>query len=121
MPYRSKLEERVRELLDDSWVYEPRSYDYTVYRKYTPDFVTHEETTHHGIVEKWIEVKGYFRPGDTAKYKAVRRCHPDVTLVFCFSNPHKPVRKGAKLTMAQWAEKEGWEWTTEMIIEEEGI
>ena len=86
-----------------------------VTRKYTPEFALNT------VPEKWIEVKGYFRPGDTAKYKAIRACYPDERLIMCFSHPHKPVRKGAKLTMAQWAEKEGWEWTTPNTIEEEGI
>lgn len=114
--YRSKLEERVAAILHESWEYEPRIYPYTIARNYTPDFVWTD-----GTDEAWIEVKGYFRVGDTAKYKAIRKCHPDVRLVFCFSHPHQPVRKGAKLTMAGWAEKENWGWTTPDAIEEEGI
>jgi len=115
---RSKLEERVAEALDEEWLYEPGAYPYTIERKYTPDFVRENGDFDD---DDWIEVKGYFRPGDTAKYKALRKDYPNARLMFCFSHPHKPVRKGAKLTMAQWAEKEGWEWTTPDAIEEEGI
>jgi hypothetical protein len=114
--YRSKLEERVAGILDPSWHYEPYSREYITFRKYTPDFVWADE-----VDEAWLEVKGYFRPGDTAKYKAIRAAYPDIRLVFVFSHPHQPVRKGAKLTMAGWAEKEGWGWTTPSDIEEEGI
>ncbi len=113
--YRSKLEERVADALDEDWEYEPFSAPYTTKRKYTPDFVLDCKQ------ETWIEVKGYFRPGDTAKYKAIRSDYPDIRLIMCFSHPQKPVRKGAKLTMAQWATKEGWDWTTPFGIEEEGI
>ena len=120
MAFRCKLEERVAAAIDKSWRYEPRGYNYTIFRKYTPDFVKHIRNAG-SIEEIWIEVKGYFRPGDTAKYKAIRAYYPDHRLIMCFSHPHKPVRKGAKLTMAQWAEKEGWGWTTPQEIEEEGI
>ena len=118
--FRSKLEERVATALDGKWIYEPRSYPYVTYRNYTPDFVCHVATDTQ-VHEVWIEVKGYFRPSDTAKYKAIRAMYPEHRLVMCFSHPHKPVRKGAKLTMAQWAIKEGWEWTTPNAIEEEGL
>lgn len=114
--YRSKLEERVADILDGEWEYESVKAPYIIQRTYSPDFVWTD-----GTDEFWIEVKGYFRVGDTAKYKAIRKCHPDVRLIFCFSHPHQPVRKGAKLTMAGWAEKEGWGWTTPDAIEEEGI
>ena len=97
MAYRSKLEERVAEVLYNDWQYEPASYDYVISRRYTPDFVRPNTCGY----PEWIEVKGYFRPGDTAKYKAIRTYYPDHRLIMCFSHPHKPVRKGAKLTMAQ--------------------
>ena len=121
MAYRSKLEERVAGALDDGWKYEPGSYAYLVPRRYTPDFVMHIGTTHSHDEEAWIEVKGFFRVGDTAKYKAIRKAYPDNRLIMCLQNPNAKVRKGAKLTMAQWCEKEGWEWTTPADIEEEGL
>ena len=101
--YRSKFEESVAKVLDDDWEYESKRVPYNQPRKYTPDFVKGDT---------WIEVKGYFRVGDTAKYKAIRKSHPDVKLVFLFSNPDKKVRKGAKLTMGAWAEKNDWEYIT---------
>ena len=101
--YRSKFEENVANELGEKWEYEKHKFPYKVPRRYTPDFV------HQDIV---IEVKGYFRVGDTAKYKAIAAAYPDLKLVFIFSNPAKKVRKGAKINMGQWADKNGWLYTT---------
>lgn len=72
--------------------------DYTMRRKYIPDF------SRDNVV---LEVKGFFRPGDQAKYLAVRDAlkNEGRELVFVFSQPTKPVRKGAKLTHGLWCEK----------------
>ena len=68
-------------------------------RKYKPDFCKG------GVL---IEVKGYFRPGDQAKYLAViDSLDDDKELVFVFANPDKKVRKGAKSTMADWCDRHG--------------
>ncbi len=101
--YRSKFEENVGEVLGNSWQYEASKYEYSVPRKYIPDFEKGDT---------WIEVKGYFRAGDVAKYKAIRSDHLDKRLVLVFSDPNKKVRKGAKLTMGDWGYKNNWEWTT---------
>ena len=114
--YRSKFEENVAEILPPWWEYEKHRYPYIVERKYVPDFVN--EGDGNGVKDTWIEVKGYFRAGDVAKYKAVAKCNPDIRLVFVFSNPLKKVRKGAKLTMGEWAVKNGWEYTTLKELDE---
>jgi hypothetical protein len=55
-----------------------------------------------------VECKGFFREGDTLKYKSIRDClEEDQELVFLLSDPNKKVRKGAKMTMGQWCDKEG--------------
>jgi len=54
-----------------------------------------------------LELKGFFRTGDTMKYKAIRDC-TDTELIFVLSDPNKKLRKGAKMTMGQWCEKEGF-------------
>lgn len=100
--YRSKLEQMVATLLGDTWDYEPFKVYYETKHNYTPDFVQG------GIL---VEVKGYFRPGDTQKYKAIRdSLEEDQELVFFLSSPFKKVRKGAMLTMSQWCDKEGLKW-----------
>ena len=75
---------------------------YTVFRTYMPDFV-HEPS------KTVVEVKGFFRVGDTLKYKSIRDTISvdGYELVFLLSNEHKKVRKGGKITMGQWCEKEG--------------
>lgn len=90
-------------LLGGDWEYESERVDYVMHRKYTPDFT--QGDTH-------IEVKGFFRPGDQAKYKAIKEVLDEQgkKLVFIFSNPNKPVRKGAKLTHGKWCERNGIEY-----------
>ena len=101
--YRSKLESMVHTLLGDEWLYEPFQIKYKVAHSYTPDFVLG------GVL---VEVKGYFRPGDTQKYKAIRDSleGTDQHLVFFLSSPFKKVRKGGMLTMSKWCEKENIPW-----------
>ena len=55
-----------------------------------------------------IECKGFFRVGDTQKYKAIRDSMPEWEVIFVLSSPLKKVRKGAKMTMGQWCDKEGF-------------
>lgn len=100
MRYRSKLEGKVALLLGEEWEYEKVRVDYTMHRKYTPDFTK-------GDI--YVEVKGFFRPGDQAKYIAIKEALDEEgkELVFIFSNPNKPVRKGAKLTHGKWCDKVG--------------
>lgn len=57
-----------------------------------------------------IEAKGYFRKGETKKYKYLRLAEPDLDFRFIFEDADKPVRKGAKLNHGQWAEKHGYKW-----------
>lgn len=103
MKYRSKLEKVVAEALGKSWDYEPFMLEYTQVKGYLPDF---------GNNRVIVEVKGFFRPGDISKYKAVAKAASVQGYYFCmvFADPNKPVRKGAKLTMAQWAMKNEISW-----------
>jgi Phage endonuclease I len=78
---------------------------------YTPDF---------SLFDLHVECKGWFRPGDRKKYKAIRDCLPlGHELLFLLMKPSKPVGKGAKLTMAGWCDKEGFRWfdTPEDILQ----
>jgi len=112
--YKSKLESLVGSLLGPTWLYEPFKVHYVTYRNYSPDFV-YQVTGVHQIL---VEVKGFFRVGDTQKYKAIKasldredmREGPRRELVFFLQSPKTKVRKGGKLTMAQWCDKEGFPW-----------
>ena len=97
--YRSSLEAKFASNNSGrGYLYEPFSLPYIMKRSYKPDFV---------IDDVMIECKGFFRPGDTLKYKSIRDSIPEYELVFVLSDPNKKVRKGSKMTMGQWCEKEG--------------
>lgn len=109
--YRSGLEKTfAKEAPRGMFAYEPERIPYTVHRHYCPDFV-HNET---GIM---IECKGFFRAGDTLKYKSIRDTI-DAELVFVLSDPNKKIRKGSKMTMGQWCDKENFEFFTVTQMEE---
>ncbi len=101
--FRSALEKEFsKEVKRKGFKYEPYGIPYTVHRTYMPDFV-HEEK------KVMVEVKGFFRVGDTLKYKSIRDTilEDGWELIFLLSNEHKKVRKGGKITMGQWCDKEG--------------
>jgi len=110
MKYRSKFEKAVAKKLGRSWKYEPFKIPYISRHTYTPDFVKGK---------LMYEAKGRFRPGDLKKYKDIRDDNPKYTLVFIFMKPRLPLpgartRKkcGTKQTHAEWAERNGFAWTT---------
>ena len=110
IPYRNKFEETAGLLLKDYCEYEPEKVPYTVHRKYIPDFVGRNDKNRIDIL---VEAKGFFRVGDTQKYKAIRDSLPKKKqLVFLLYNPNKKLRKGSKMTMAGWCEKEKFKWYT---------
>jgi hypothetical protein len=97
--------------LGDQWLYEPYRLPYIIKKKYIPDFV-HEEA---GVL---VECKGFFRVGDTQKYTSIRDGMPEWKLVFVFTNPKKKLRKGSKMTLGEWCDKEGFPYFTEAQAEE---
>lgn len=101
--YRSKLEAEVAKKLPKSFIYEFFTYPYWMSRNYVPDF---------SIGKYLIEVKGFFRSGDQAKYIAIHEQTQEdgLELIFILQKADKPVRKGAKLTMAGWCDKNGIKW-----------
>ncbi len=102
-PFRSTFEEDVAKILQE-FNYEPFTIPYTISRSYRPDFVDAS-----GLY--LIECKGYFRDGDTKKYTSIRDSLPEgQELIFVLMQPNKRIRKGAKMTMAQWCDKEKILW-----------
>jgi len=101
--FRSTFEEDVSKILKE-FNYEPFTIPYTISRSYRPDFVDAS-----GLY--LIECKGYFRDGDTKKYTSIRDSLPEgQELIFVLMQPNKRIRKGAKMTMAQWCDKEKILW-----------
>lgn len=111
--YRSGLEERFHQKAP-MFEFEPIKVPYVTYRNYIPDFVYKTDVGHNVM----IECKGFFRVGDTQKYKAIRDSNKFDELIFVFTNGNKKLRKGSKMTLGQWCEKEGFEWFTEETIDE---
>ena len=104
MTFRSGPERRVAELLlqaDIPFSYEQDRLPYVLRRTYVPDF---------RVGDTFFEVKGYWRPADRAKLKAVRLANPHIRLVVLFQEPHRRISKASKTTYAQWADRWGIEW-----------
>ena len=101
--YRSKLEARVAADLGRKFEYEPYVIEYTQVKDYLVDFAYGKFI---------IEVKGFFRPGDSTKYAAISNACKEkgYEFIMLFANPYKPVRKDARTTYAQWADKRGIKW-----------
>lgn len=105
--YRSKLESIAGEALGKKWLYEAEIVPYLQPKDYLPDFTFKQKD---GKV--YVEIKGFFRVGDSAKYRAI---HNSITemgydFVIVFANPDAPVRKGSKTSYRKWAEKNGIKW-----------
>ena len=108
--FRSEFERDVATQLQPfGFSYEPFQVPYEIPRKYTPDFV-YEDNRGRSYL---IECKGYFRAGDTQKYKAISRSLPwTQELIFVLMKPNQKVSKSTKLTMAEWCDKHEILWYT---------
>ena len=105
--FRSKLEEKVADLLEGlgvSYEYEPEKLSYTIEHNYTPDFVLPNYL--------YLETKGYWDPADRRKVLAVKRDNPDIDLRMVFQSPFNTISKKSKTTYAQWCEKHDIPWTS---------
>ena len=107
--FRSGFEYDVsKQLQPYGFSYEPFQVPYRIERKYTPDFV-YERNDHQYL----IECKGYFRAGDTQKYRSVSNClGSNQELIFILMKPSQKVSKSTKNTMAQWCDKHEILWYT---------
>ena len=105
--YRSKLEEKIADLLeglDVSYEYETAKVPYTIQHIYNPDFILYNKVH--------LEAKGYWSPEDRRKIKAVKRDNPDLDLRMVFQAPFNTISKRSKTTYAQWCERHDIPWTS---------
>jgi predicted nuclease of restriction endonuclease-like RecB superfamily len=72
--------------------YETERIPYILARNYIPDFIVQTKTK-----KIYIETKGYLRPEDKSKLKAVKKLHPDIDLRLVFYE--------YKLQSVRWATK----------------
>ena len=103
-PYRSQLEEDIgADLVKLGHVadYEPDKFEYTIHRKYTPDF---------RVGDFYIEVKGWFSASDRSKLLAVLKANPDLPLFVALQMPNQRLNAKSKTTVAQWCTKHKIAW-----------
>jgi len=109
-PFKNKFEYDLGQTLT-GYSYENQHLNYVIEAKYNPDFICK--------LNDWlfIEAKGYFLGGsqEARKYIWVKKCNPDIELLFIFQNPVKKayssckIRKdGSMLSMGEWASKNGF-------------
>jgi len=105
--FRSKLEEKVADLLEGlgvSYQYESEKLSYTIEHNYTPDFVLPNYT--------YLETKGYWDAADRRKVLAVKKANPQIDLRMVFQAPFNTISKKSKTTYAMWCEKHDIPWTS---------
>ena len=105
--FRSKLEERVADLLEGlgiTYEYESTRVPYTIQHHYYPDFLLPNYT--------YLEVKGYWDAADRRKILAVKKDNPDIDLRMIFQAPYNTITKKSKTTYAKYCEKLGIPWSS---------
>ncbi|TWB41944.1 PDDEXK family nuclease [Nitrospirillum pindoramense] len=106
--YRSKHEAATAAALVEAGLsdvrYEAERLPYAV-GVYVPDFTLGDGLT-------IVEAKGWLSDDAQRKLIMVRDAHPERHIVLCLQNPHNRLKKGRKLTGAQWAKREGFDWAT---------
>ena len=104
--FRSAFEHDIAKALDAQWVeweYEKEAIEWQPKaKKYLPDFFLPN-----GII---VECKGKFDADDRAKHVAIREQRPDLDIRLLFQNAFNKLRKGAKMTYAEWCDKNGITW-----------
>mgnify|MGYP000179696947 CR=1 FL=1 len=110
LKFRSGLESAFSEAVGTKdFDYEPYRLPYVINKKYVPDFIDKRTGA-------MVECKGFFRVGDTQKYKAIRD-EIDRPLIFVFSDSRKRLRKGSKMNLGEWCDKEGFEHFTMKTVD----
>jgi hypothetical protein len=117
--YRSRLEERIADQLDDAGIkfqYENRKVKYTVPARnatYTPDF---------DLGTFLVEAKGYFRSAsDRQKLVLVKKDNPELDIRLVFQKASNPIYKGSPTTYSKWAEDHGFKWADNGVIPHEWL
>ena len=103
--HRSKLEDQVEQALLGQGLsprYEPEKFNYTLHRRYTPDF---------RIEDVYIEVKGWFPSSERTKFLSVIRNNPELKIFVALQKPEQRISKTSKTTLAGWCQKHGIPWS----------
>ena len=103
--HRSALEDQVEKALLQQGLdpkYEPDKFDYTLHRRYCPDFK---------IGDVYIEVKGWWPSSERMKFLSVIRNNPELRIFVALQRPNQRLSKQSKTTLAQWCQKQGINWS----------
>lgn len=92
--------------------YETEALPYIIERKYFPDFIIHSRE----LGKIYVEVKGYLRPEDRSKLRAVKRANPSIDLRLLFAKDNRIPR--SKMKYSDWAEKYGFQYAIGKVPEE---
>ena len=113
-PYKNKFEYMTAQHIRSkklNFEYETEKLEYTLTKKYIPDFIIEKPSGN-----LYIETKGNGRSWDAsarAKMVAVKEQHPDldIRILFWSDGEFGARRKdGTKQTQSGWAEKNGFQW-----------
>lgn len=96
--------------IDFDFGYELDVIPYVLERNYNPDFKIVKDNGE----TLYIEVKGYFDREDRGKMLAVKTQHPDLRICLLFLRNNK-IDKRSKMTYADWANKNGFEYAVAEI------
>lgn len=105
---RNKFEENIWKQLKKlkcKFQYESEKIPYLLARHYIPDFII---DTVNGKI--YIECKGYLRPEDKSKLRAVKKLNPHMDLRILFY--------AEKKTQIRWAEKHGFKYAIYKVPQE---
>lgn len=100
--YKSLLEKDVAAHLESRRIkfqYEADTFQYVRPSHYTPDWKIGPQI--------YLETKGEFAPSQRANLLAFKEQYPDVEIVMVFAQANNKLNKKAKMTYAQWCDKNG--------------
>lgn len=93
--------------------YEVSTLPYSVPRLYIPDFTV----VRAGKDPLYLEIKGYFRPEDRAKMKAVKKDNPEADIRLVFASDGK-LSSRSKSRYSDWCARNGFEYAIGNIPKE---
>ncbi len=116
--YRSGIEEQLSEFLRSRGIkfqYEVAKFKYNIpetKHTYTSDFSIDNKGLNGSVLI--LESKGTYRGrwpvADRAKHLHLRRDNPGLDIRFVFHKPQAKIAPGAKMSVAEWATKNGFTW-----------
>jgi predicted nuclease of restriction endonuclease-like RecB superfamily len=106
---RNKFEQRINQQLKRSKIiygYETERIPYVLAGHYIPDFIIQTQ-----LGKVYVECKGYLRPEDKRKLRAVKRQHPEMDLRLLFYGESTKRERD----QIRWATKNGFKFAIDTI------